>query len=242
MGKLRLRDTKPQWLGSLDFFPQCHSLWDADREIRRAGLDEDTLPPVLVAWEEGSWSKEVAEGPTLNSNKSGRSPWGQMCCFMPVILALRQEDKKHKVSLRDPVAISFFRKGRRKGKGENLLGEGSRSGEGLGFYMGHPPWPWKCVALRPRPLLSITAGWTGAGPGCVHPASQTLQNQFHCHPLQPLPTARCQCHIGNTKQMDCSGGMSHTKQMVGHRAQHFPVPNQLKTPSGPSVPNAGGFL
>lgn len=67
----------------------------------------------------------MIEEPTLNTNKSGRSPWGQMCCFTPVILVPRQEDKRYKISLRDPVVIYFFMKeeGREeKKKRKNLLG------------------------------------------------------------------------------------------------------------------------
>lgn len=91
----------------------------------------------------------MIEEPTLNTNKSGRSPWGQMCCFTPVILVLRQEDKKYKICLREPVVIYFFMKeeGREeRKKRENFLGKDMG---GLGFYSGHSSWPWKRVALRP---------------------------------------------------------------------------------------------
>lgn len=100
----------------------------------------------------------MIEEPTLNTNKSGRSPWGQMCCFTPVILVPRQEDKKYKISLRDPVVIYFFMKeeGREeKKKRERTSWGGTWVKGGLGFYSGQP---WKCVALRLPPLLWITAG------------------------------------------------------------------------------------
>lgn len=87
----------------------------------------------------------MIEEPTLNTNKSGRSPWGQMCCFTPVILVPRQEDKKYKISLRDPVVIYFFYERRREGgkeKEKEPPGEGCGSREGLASTLVSPGNVW----------------------------------------------------------------------------------------------------
>lgn len=115
--------TQARWLGSLDLSPRCsHLLWLCLRD-QEPGSQLGQISPVQVAWERRSRYKEVGEEPTLSS-MSGRSPWSQMGCFMPLILALRQEDKKYGSSLKNPVLIplSLGRKeGKREGKRESQL-------------------------------------------------------------------------------------------------------------------------
>lgn len=140
----------------------------------------------------------MIEEPTLNTNKSGRSPWGQMCCFTPVILVPRQEDKKYKISLRDPVVIYFFMKeeGREeKKKRKNLLGRDV--GQGRAWLL-----HWSaleiCDSETCHPCCGLQQAEQELGPVGVHAASWTPQNQWLCHPLQSLHMALGQCHTGKT--------------------------------------------